>query len=328
MAQSIFASRIQLHTGNSKTPRTQPIHLSRQRAAFTVAICAGLCLLAPGVATPAFAQSAEAAASAPPSAMPDASLAATAAPESILRWTGSLPEAACRLVELRFDLFQNQAGGVSLWSETQRVTVAADGKYTVLLGAATPEGLPAMLFSAGEARWLGVKLSGSNSADNSESNSAITSAPRNLLAAAPYAFKSVDSASLGGRAASDYVTREDLQSAVSANSANPAFHPLTGGTVTGTGTANYVPLWTGALTQGNSEIYQSGTGVGINTTAPQTTFDVNGTFTARADLREQTLTAATSASGNLAVHRADRQHLQQQRGGLRAGHLRLQGRAA
>jgi hypothetical protein len=57
-------------------------------------------------------------------------------------------------------------------------------------------------------------------------------------------------------------------------------------------------LWTGALTQGNSNIYQSASSlVGINTLTPLTTLDVNGTLAARSDLREQTLTAATAAGG-------------------------------
>ena len=47
------------------------------------------------------------------------------------------------------------------------------------------------------------------------------------------------------------------------------------GTVTGSGTANYIPMWTGSTTLGNSYLYQNG-GVGINTTAPHYSLDVNG----------------------------------------------------
>jgi trimeric autotransporter adhesin len=42
--------------------------------------------------------------------------------------------------------------------------------------------------------------------------------------------------------------------------------PSGGGTVGGSGTANYVPLWTAGTTLGNSAIYQSGGNVGIATT--------------------------------------------------------------
>src|SRR5271165_5945699 len=47
------------------------------------------------------------------------------------------------------------------------------------------------------------------------------------------------------------------------------------GTVTGSGTTNYIPMWTGSTTLGNSYLYQNG-GVGINTTSPHYSLDVNG----------------------------------------------------
>ncbi|MEM5810198.1 MAG: DUF86 domain-containing protein [Candidatus Aenigmatarchaeota archaeon] len=43
----------------------------------------------------------------------------------------------------------------------------------------------------------------------------------------------------------------------------------TQGVVNGSGTANYIPIWTSSSTLGNSIIYQSGSNVGIGTTAPQ-----------------------------------------------------------
>ena len=47
-------------------------------------------------------------------------------------------------------------------------------------------------------------------------------------------------------------------------------------TVTGSGTANYIPLWTGSSTQGNSKLYQTGGKIGVGTTAPTVALDVNG----------------------------------------------------
>ena len=49
-----------------------------------------------------------------------------------------------------------------------------------------------------------------------------------------------------------------------------------GGTVTGTGTTNYIPKFTGASAIGNSLIYDNGTNVGIGTTSPTDKLDVNG----------------------------------------------------
>jgi hypothetical protein len=58
---------------------------------------------------------------------------------------------------------------------------------------------------------------------------------------------------------------------------NPAAPPAT---VTGSGTTNFIPKWTGASTVGNSVIFQSGSGstakVGINNSAPTLTLDVKG----------------------------------------------------
>jgi hypothetical protein len=50
-----------------------------------------------------------------------------------------------------------------------------------------------------------------------------------------------------------------------------------GGGVSGTGTANTVPLWTGASALANSVITQAGANIGIGTAAPGKTLDVNGT---------------------------------------------------
>jgi trimeric autotransporter adhesin len=47
--------------------------------------------------------------------------------------------------------------------------------------------------------------------------------------------------------------------------------------VTGKGTANFVPLWTGTTTLGNSVIYQTGGNVGVGTKTPQAEVDVVGT---------------------------------------------------
>ena len=46
------------------------------------------------------------------------------------------------------------------------------------------------------------------------------------------------------------------------------------GTVTGGGTTNYVPKWTGSTGLGNSQIFDDGTNVGIGTTSPSAKLDV------------------------------------------------------
>lgn len=49
-----------------------------------------------------------------------------------------------------------------------------------------------------------------------------------------------------------------------------------GGGLTGSGSTNYVPKWTGTSSLGNSLIYDNGTNIGIGTTSPQAKLDVVG----------------------------------------------------
>jgi hypothetical protein len=206
---------------------------------------------------------------------------------SVVRWTGSLPEAAGRTVEMSFALYEEPAGGLALWQETQPVKVAADGRYTVLLGAMNAEGLPQTLFQGGAARWIEARVAGETSAKP---------APRSLLAAVPYAFKSLDAETLAGRPAADYLTREDMQTAVAAAQAATEIH--TDATLTGAGTTGYVPLWTGPSALGNSPIVVSGSNVGIGTTAPVYPLDVNGTATLRGGLKLEPGSAASPTAGS------------------------------
>jgi hypothetical protein len=59
-----------------------------------------------------------------------------------------------------FALYSEQTGGAPLWLETQNVTGDSNGRYTVLLGAAKPGGLPAELFTSEQAHWVGVQVEG------------------------------------------------------------------------------------------------------------------------------------------------------------------------
>lgn len=160
-----------------------------------------------------------------------------------VRYAGKLATRAGDTVEAVFRIYATERGGDPLWTETQRVTVAEDGAYTVLLGGASAAGLPQTIFAGGAARWLGVSVEQGAEQD------------RVLLSSVPYAMKSADAESLASHAASDFVTQEQLaqlaQSSAQAGQpggATSAITPLTSGTVTGSGTSGTVPLWTGTLT--------------------------------------------------------------------------------
>jgi hypothetical protein len=234
------------------------------------------------------------------SVITDASaVAGSASPLNIVRWTGDLPEAAGRTVEVSFALYQYPTGGLALWSEKQSVKVGTDGRYSVLLGATSAEGIPQTLFKSGEAQWIEARLIAASGGDVADEAANETPTARHLLAAVPYAFKSMDAETLSGRAADDYVTREELTSSVTdqvhASLQRVTTSPVKG-TLIGPGTAGYLPVWTAAATLGNSIVSDSGTSVGIGTNTPATMLDVNGASTLRGAV-SLLASAATLAAG-------------------------------
>src|SRR6201984_3523323 len=111
-------------------------------------------------------------------------------------------------------VYKDQTGGSALWHEVQNVVVDADGHYSVLMGATQNEGMPLELFATGEPRWLGVHFNRPGEAEQ----------PRTLLVSVPYALKSVDADTLGGKPASAYLLAAPATatSAVGADSASVA----------------------------------------------------------------------------------------------------------
>ena len=74
-------------------------------------------------------------------------------------------------------------------------------------------------------------------------------------------------------------------------------------TVTGSGTANYIPMWTSSSVIGNSKLYQTGGKIGVGTTAPTVALDVNGRLNVSKSYRiggTDVLTTSGS-TGNTAV---------------------------
>ena len=192
------------------------------------------------------------------------------------------------IVGLTFSLYSEASGGTALWLETQNVTADSSGHYTALLGSTKADGLPAELFTSEQARWVGVQVSGQ--AEQS----------RVLLVSAPYALKAGDAETIGGLPPSAFL----LAAPTSGNSPNGAGGGPNAGTtagVTGSGTADFVPLWTANSILGNSVLFQLGSGntatVGINTTTPAATLDVNGSVISRGALQLPSTGTATAGGG-------------------------------
>ncbi len=170
-----------------------------------------------------------------------------------VRFQGSIEDqngkAISGIAGVTFALYQEEQGGGALWMETQNVQADATGRYSVSLGANKP--LPVELFSSGEARWLGVQVAGQK-----EQN-------RILLLSVPYALKAADAETVGGLPPSAFVLAAPPSGgnggAASALSSSAGI--LLPATIVGTGTTNFLPLWTNATTLGSSALFQTGTGL-------------------------------------------------------------------
>jgi hypothetical protein len=185
-------------------------------------------------------------------------------------------------VSITFSLYNNSQGGAALWTETQTVQLDSTGHYSVYLGITQANGIPTTLFTSGEAHWLGVKV-----ADQAEQQ------PRIFLVSVPYAMKAGDAATVGGLPPSAFMMAAPASaSGAVANSAGSVSFsesaPPPNGTITGSGTVDYIPLWDTTSDIISSVIFQSGSGstakVGINNATPATTLDVKGSGTIRGTL--------------------------------------------
>ena len=195
------------------------------------------------------------------------------------------------VVGITFALYSEQTGGAALWLETQNVTADNNGHYTALLGSTKPDGLPAELFTSEQVRWVGVQISGQ------------AEQPRVLLVSVPYALKAVDADTVGGMPPSAFL----LANSMAASAANPgqpsaaiansnALAPAAT-TITGSGTTDFVPLWTGTSTLGNSVLFQStAKSIGIGNTTPAATLDVTGSGIFRGFLELPATGTATSTT--------------------------------
>ncbi|MGH9650883.1 MAG: hypothetical protein ACRD3I_10480, partial [Terriglobales bacterium] len=164
------------------------------------------------------------------------------------------------VVGLTFAIYKEQEGGAPLWLETQNVQLDEQGRYAVLLGAESSEGLPLEIFSSTEARWLGVQLQGEEEQ------------PRVLLVSVPYALKAADADTLGGKPASAFVVAESTgeRSATTADTTQAVTGTGTTALTVNPGNVGDIVKYTGSPdTLGPATNFvESGGNVGVGTTAP------------------------------------------------------------
>jgi hypothetical protein len=270
-----------------KLMHSQPLQISKSCFVRIAVIVLGAVLILTALPGQVIAQQNNAVASSP-----TASPASSTVPQ-IIQFSGHLNETSggaasvpSGTVSITFTLYENEQGGTPLWSETQNVEVDAQGRYTALLGSASPEGLPLNLFTTVQAHWLAVQPAGLEYGEQ----------PRVLLVSAPYALKAGDAETIGGLPPSAFV--KALPTDASADSSAGGSGGMTvnrlSGALNGNGAAgktnpptcagvnNYIPFWHPNPTLCRSVIWQTtATGptknyVGINNTNPGAQLDVTG----------------------------------------------------
>ena len=222
---------------------------------------------------------------------------------SVIKYSGMITESdgkpLTESVELTFSLYKTEQGGAALWMESQRVEPDKLGNYTVTLGSTTAAGLPATLFAAGEARWLGVQISGQ------------AEQPRVMLLAVPYAMKAGDAETLGGLPASAFMQTGLVSNAVpsgassvsaSSTATQAGLTPATSNVTTTGGTAGAIPIFTTSTNIQNSILSQTGkTAVNVS---GKLNLPSNGTATATAGKNsrpEDFVASSFSSSAGAAV---------------------------
>jgi len=121
--------------------------------------------------------------------------------------------------------------------------------------------------------WIGAQVSGH------------AEQARVLLPSVPYALNAADDETLGGLLAAAFVhtgsggepgsTTVRPNANAPSNSAGKGAAPPA--TVTGSGTTDFIPLWTSGTNLGNSILFQTGGNVGLATHTPGARLDTVGT---------------------------------------------------
>jgi hypothetical protein len=164
------------------------------------------------------------------------------------------------MAPMKFSIYDAATNGTALWQEVQNIPVDAQGRYELVLGSTSRDGVPPELFTAGEPRWLGVQPLWPGAEEE----------PRVLMVSVPYALEAADAQTLGGLPASAFA-KANSASAVegttvdtttsSVSSARNTTGSDTASSIVGTspaataaGTVNTVPKFAAGSSLVNSQI--------------------------------------------------------------------------
>jgi hypothetical protein len=191
-----------------------------------------------------------------------------------IRFTGSLVDSAGQprtgVIGVTFSIYSQAVDGVPLWQEVQNVSLGPQGRYSVLLGLTTIEGLPSEIFNSPGPRWLGVWPQLEGEKEHS----------RVILVSVPYALKAADSETLQGLPASAFLratstpsTQTNATSAVSGATAAPSViinsnaSPNASAVTTAGGVVDSVPKFGSATSIVGSQISEVNGVVGMKNLA-------------------------------------------------------------
>lgn len=204
---------------------------------------------------------------------------------------------AAPVESVTLSVYRDETGGEPIWQETQNVVIGSGGNFNVLVGSATPDGLPVDLFTEGQPRWLGVRFVRSGEREQ----------PRLQLASVPYALKAYDADTLGGKPASAYLlaTPTRVDAITSTGTTGPAVIVGSSASLTAGGTTGRISQFVNATDLGDSALFQSDSSIGLSGPGVAATFppldafhvafsDPNGNLTGYAVQNKSGGTAAYS----------------------------------
>ena len=172
------------------------------------------------------------------------------------------PASAVETVTL--SIYADAEGGAPLWQETQTIAIDAQGRYSLLLGATQADGIPAAVFATGDAKWLGTVFERAGEVEG----------PRVRITSVPYALRSSDADTLGGRPASAYLLAPGAGGTTDADAAAAEAAGATADVVL-PGATNFLAKYVNGADVGSSGVFEVPvTGglmdgaVGLGTTTP------------------------------------------------------------
>jgi hypothetical protein len=155
-------------------------------------------------------------------------------------------------------IYADAERGAPLWQETQTIEIDAQGRYSLLLGATRPDGIPSEVFSGEAAQWLGTVFERAGEVEG----------PRTRLTSVPYALRAAEAETLGGRPASDYQLAPSAGGTKHAN-ATAADASGVSSDVVLAGTPNFLAKYVNTADVGTSGVFEAADGaIGLGTTMP------------------------------------------------------------